>query len=339
MRIALTVDPELPVPCREYGGIERIVEMLIHGLLKRGHEVVLFADERSRVPCELVPYPGKSSFSKSDSFKNMRVLARETRRRGVNIIHSHSRLLYLLPVLTFSIPKIMTYHRHISRGPVLLGSILSAGRLHFTAVAGHLFRHVGRQSHWHVVYNGVPLHLYDFKPSVIPDAPLVFLGRVEYIKGTHLAIEVAQKSGRRLLIAGNIPSEHQDYFENQIRPKLIPGRIDYLGPVDDKAKNKLLGEAACLLMPILWEEPFGLVVAEALACGTPVIALNRGAMPEILTDSVNGFLCDSVNQMVDAVNRLGQIQRRDCRQTAERRFSDDVIVNEYEKLYKALQRN
>jgi glycosyltransferase involved in cell wall biosynthesis len=153
-----------------------------------------------------------------------------------------------------------------------------------------------------------------------------------------LAIDVAKKSGRRLIIAGNIPQgEHQQrYFAAKIEPHLDGNAVEYVGAVDDAAKNDLLGRSAAMLMPLLWEEPFGIVMAEALACGTPVIGLRRGSLPEIVEHGVNGFVCESVEEMVLAVSRIPEIDRRTCRRVAEEKFSDRVIVDRYERLYREL---
>jgi glycosyltransferase involved in cell wall biosynthesis len=140
------------------------------------------------------------------------------------------------------------------------------------------------------------------------------------------------------VIAGNVPEapHHQRYFSERILPHVDGNTIKYVGAVDDSTKNELLGRSAALLMPLLWEEPFGIVMAEALACGTPVIGLRRGSLPEIVQQGVNGFVCDSVDQMVSAVGRLAEIDRRDCRRIAEDKFSDRVIVDCYEQLYREL---
>ena len=182
----------------------------------------------------------------------------------------------------------------------------------------------------------MPLETYEWTAQVEADAPLVYLGRVEEIKGVHLAIEVARKSGRRLIIAGNVPKaeHHRRYFAEQIQPHVDGKTVEYVGAVDDVAKNQRLGRSAALLMPLLWEEPFGIVMAEALACGTPVIGLRRGSLPEIVQHGVNGFVCGSVEEMVRAVGRLPEIDRRDCRRIAEEKFSDRVIVEAYERLYR-----
>ena len=162
---------------------------------------------------------------------------------------------------------------------------------------------------WHLVYNGVDLSAFDFTKAVRPDAPLVFLGRIEHIKGTHLAIDVARKTGIPLVIAGNIAPEHRAYFTGQVQPHIDGKLITFLGPVDDAQKNDLLGRARALLMPVLWEEPFGIVMAEAMACGTPVIGLARGAVPEIVEEGKTGFVCGDLDGLVTAANRVGAIDK------------------------------
>lgn len=338
MRIALTVDPEIPVPPALYGGIERIVDMLVRGLVERGHEVTLFAHPESQVPCRLEPYPGRRSQSTGDLLRNMWLVSSRVRQRGYDVVHSFGRLAYLLPILPLRIPKLMSYQRSITPRSVVWGERLARGTLHFSGLSRHIIKAYAGRENWHVVYNGVPAASYRFREEVGADAPLMFLGRVVEIKGAHLAIQVAQRSGRALVIAGNVPDapKHQQYFEERIAPYVDGKRIQYVGPVTDMLKNELLGQAAALLMPVLWEEPFGIVMAEALACGTPVIGLNRGAIPEVVAHSVTGFVCESVEEMVAAVGRIKEIERKRCRQIMEERFSDRAIVDAYANLYRRL---
>ena len=336
LRIAITVDPEIPVPPLLYGGIERIVDMLVRGLVQHGHDVTLFANPGSQVSCRLLPYPRLRSQSKIDTLANMWHVSQAIQRDHFDLVHSFARLAYLTPLLPRHIPKIMSYQRGVSPRSVRLGNLLSRGTLSFTGCSAHLIRRWQSNGHFHVVYNGVPLETYQWTARVEPDAPLVYLGRVEEIKGVHLAIEVARKSGCRLIIAGNVPGaeHHRRYFAEQIQPHVDGKTVEYVGAVEDAAKNQLLGRSAALLMPLLWEEPFGIVMAEALACGTPVIGLRRGSLPEIVQHGVNGFVCGSMEEMVAAVGRLPEIDRRDCRRIAEEKFSDRVIVEAYERLYR-----
>jgi glycosyltransferase involved in cell wall biosynthesis len=169
---------------------------------------------------------------------------------------------------------------------------------------------------------------------------LVFLSRIEAQKGAHLAIEVAKRSGRRLLIAGNhSPTpEAKVFWHKKILPEIGQNRIEYIGPVNDAQKNDLLGKAAAMVVPVQWDEPFGIVFAEALACGTPVISCPRGALPEIVRNGVDGFLVNSVEEACIAVGKLPAINRADCRQRAETAFSSGVVVKHYLELYSDMLR-
>jgi glycosyltransferase involved in cell wall biosynthesis len=332
------VDPEIPVPPKHYGGIERVVYLLVCGLAEQGHAVTLFANSNSLVSCDLVPYPGQASRSWGDTCRNtMRVAALVAQRR-FDLVHSFGRLLYLLPLLPGSLPKLMSYQRHVSRLSVTWGHRLSGGSLQFTACSRQMIQAVEHLAAWHVIYNGVGADQYEFRSDVASDAPLVFLGRLEQIKGPHLAIEAARRAGRRLVIAGNVPEErhHRKYFETEILPHVDADRVRFMGPVDDRQKNALLGEAAALLMPILWDEPFGIVMAEALACGTPVVGFRRGSVPEVVEDGVNGFGCNDVAGMSRAIEQLQEIDRAACRRSMEQRFSSTVMVREYLRVYSSL---
>jgi glycosyltransferase involved in cell wall biosynthesis len=337
LRIALTADPEIPVPPRLYGGIERVVDMLARGLAARGHEVTLFAHPESRSAGRLVPWPGRSSVSLRDTVANSATLSRDVLRGRFDLVHSFSRVAYLLPTLPLPVPKLMTYQRAISRRSVHLGHSLSRGTLWFSAISRWMMGHVQDCGTWRVVFNGVPLDTYRFSADPGDDAPLVFLGRLEEIKGPHLAIEVALRAERRLILAGNVPPEHRPWFEREVEPRVDGRRITYVGPVDDAQKNRLLGSASALLMPVLWEEPFGIVMAEALACGTPVIGLARGAVPEVVEHGVTGFVERDVDGLVSATRRIGEIDRGACRSRAERLFSDVAVVDRYVEIYREMQ--
>jgi glycosyltransferase involved in cell wall biosynthesis len=336
MRIAVTADPELPVPPRLYGGIERIIDLLVTGLIDRGHDVTLFAHPDSLTPARLVPYQGRSSASRVDTLLNSAAITQGILQNRYDIVHSFSRLAYLLPILPLSIPKLMTYQREITRRSISIAHRLSRGTLQFAAVSRKMMKPVEDVGAWHLVYNGVSLQTYAFAPAVAADAPLVFLGRVEPIKGTHLAIEVAHNVGAPLVIAGNIPAGHEEYFDLRIRPHVDGQQVSYVGPVDDRQKNALLGAARALLMPILWEEPFGIVMVEALACGTPVIGLDRGAVSEVVEDGLTGFVRRDVAGLVDAVGRVREIDRLTCRRHAERLFSECSVVEAYLNIYRKL---
>ncbi|MCP9849782.1 glycosyltransferase [Cyanobium sp. Morenito 9A2] len=332
MRIALTADPELPVPPLLYGGIERIIDLLARELTRRGHGVTLLAHPDSRTEAELVPWPGRSSRSRADTVRNAATLLREVRRRRFDLVHSFSRIAYLLPLLPLPIPKLMSYQRPISHRSIHLAQALSRGSLQFSAISRWMIEPVAAIGHWHLVPNGVELATYPFVADPGPMAPLVFLGRVEAIKGPHLAIEVARRTGLPLVIAGNVPLEHQDWFEATISPQLDE-QIAYIGPVDDTQKAILLGSARALLMPILWEEPFGIVMAEAMACGTPVLGFARGVVPEVVEHGVSGFVVEGVEALAEAVGRLELRHRRASRGRVERLYAAEAVADGYLKVY------
>ncbi len=336
MRIAITADPELPVPPELYGGIERMIDGLVRTLTAQGHDVTLFAHPSSSVPCELVPWPGASSSSRLHTARNAACLARAVMTGRFDLIHSFSRLAYLWPLLPLPIPKLMTYQRAITRRSVQRSHALSRGTLHFTAISQWMLQPVAGIGDWHVVPNGVSLDTYPFKAEPGPEAPLLFLGRLEEIKGPHLAIEIAQRTGLPLVLAGNVPTEHQQWFAQHIQPKLDPPRISYMGPVNDAQKAELIGQCRALLMPILWDEPFGIVMAEAMACGTPVLGLNRGAVPEVVEHGVTGFVASTLEELIDQVPQLPQLDRAACRQRVGRLYSTAAMAEGYLRVYHSL---
>ena len=332
LRVVITADPDLPVPPRLYGGIERVIALLVDGLAARGHEVTLVAHQESRTAGRLVPYSQVRS-NPLDVAINAGTVTRAVAGRRPDVVHSFGRLATLAPILPSRIPKLMSYQRAVTRRSIAWGRRLSRGSLTFVSCSWRLIEGLEADAPWRVVYNAVDVNRYVFAADVPADAPLVFLGRVEAIKGAHVAIDVARRAGRRLILAGNVPPEHQQYFEQSIRPHLNGTTVTYIGPVDDIAKSDLLSNAAALLMPVLWEEPFGIVMAEALACGTPVIGFARGAVPEVVENGVTGFVCRDESEMDEAVQRIASLSRTACRRDAEVRFSQKALVDGYESLY------
>ena len=331
MRILVTADPGVPVPPRFYGGIERVIHLLVQELVARGHEVLLVADRESDVACRLQPYPRASGMRAHAG--NVWALTRAVRAHRPDVIHSFSRLAYLAPLAMHPAAKVMSYQRPVTRRSIALGRRVFGRRIRFVACARHMVTAPLAGEDWDVVYNAVPTDRFQFAAGVSPDAPLVFLGRVEAIKGPDLAIEIARRSRRRLIIAGNVPDEHRAFFNQCVAPHLDDRQVQYIGPVDDLQKVALLGDAAALLMPIRWPEPFGIVMAEALACGTPVLGLAAGSVPEVVRQGVTGFVEADVDGLVDAVSRIQTLDRHDCRRDAEERFSVDALVRGYEAVY------
>jgi glycosyltransferase involved in cell wall biosynthesis len=338
LRIAITADPYLPVPPRLYGGIERVVALLVSGLVRRGHQVTLIAHPDSRTPASLIGYGVPPHTGPSARFRELfQVGSALVRLSGaVDVIHSFGRLAALAPVLPMrGVKKIQSYQRAIPWAGVRRAARLSGGSIQFTGCSTSLYASengAAGGTRWQTVFNCVDPSSYIAVTGVRADAPLAFLGRIERIKGTHTAIQIARASGRPLVIAGNVADA--DYFRTEVSPHLDGRLVSYIGEVDDAAKNQLLGDSAALLMPIEWDEPFGIVMAEAFACGTPVIGFSRGSVPEVVRDGINGFIVRSVAEAAQAVGRLDRIDREAVRRDCEQRFSCEAIVGAYEQIYR-----
>jgi glycosyltransferase involved in cell wall biosynthesis len=335
------MDPYIKVPPDHYGGIERVVADIGDQLARSGHDVTLWAAPGSRVNGRVEAFGREGEWTRWSNARNTLALAgRLLRPLRFDVIHNFGRLAYLAPVLARDVPKVQTYMRTVTPGNMAMARRLGARRLHYTAVSAAI-RDTGRPGggEWSVIYNCAVPSRYPFAGGTDPvAAPLVFLGRLDRCKGAHHAIAVARRLNRRLIIAGNIsPLAHERaYFDEEIAPLIDGELVTYIGPVGDEQKRMLLGQAAAMLMPIEWEEPFPVVLPESMLCGTPLIAFRRGGVPEGISHGRTGFLCDTVDEMTALVSRLPEIDRAAVRAEAERRFSDDAITSEYERLYQRL---
>ncbi len=342
MRILLIMDPFIRVPPAEYGGIERVVADLANGLARRGHSVTLWAAPGSGTSATLEPFGHEGEWTRWSNVRNATVLSVRLvqQRQRFDVIHNFGRLAYLISVLRRDVPKVQTYMRPVNPGNMRKVRALGGRRVRFTAVSAAI-RDTGLPGggEWSVVYNCAPLDEFTPRFDVDPRAaPLLFLGRLERCKGAHTAIAVARRLRRPLVIAGNrstLPHE-KIYFEQEIAPQIDGALVRYVGPVDNARKNTLISQAAALLLPVEWDEPFPVVLPEALLCGTPVIGFRRGGIPEGIADGRTGFVCDDAAGMAEAIGRLPSIDRAACRAEAERRFSDETIVTAYETVYRSL---
>lgn len=333
----MVADPYVPVPPIAYGGAERIIDILAEGLAERGWLVTLACHFESTCKVRILPHPSPR-IDKRGRVINAWNLLKHLAANPYDLIHSsaHQDLTALLWPLSQKV--IQTFHappdwKSFSKRLRLIPK----KNLWFTTVGYHMVDKLATIAPTRAIHNGVRIEEFTFQEKVQPDAPLVFLGRIEEIKGTHLAIEIAKATGRRLVIAGNraVSTKGDQYFREQVEPHLS-AKITYIGPVNDVQKNQLLGQAAAFLMPILWDEPFGIVMAEALACGTPVIGFSRGALPEIVTHSVTGACCTSIEEIIDATLNLDKFSRHACRESAVTRFSSDRIVEQYIDFYEEI---
>jgi glycosyltransferase involved in cell wall biosynthesis len=340
MRILLLMDPFIRVPPAHYGGIERVIADLADGLTESGHDITLWAAPGSQVNGRVEPFGREGEWTGWSNFRNTAQLGARflAHRHRFDVIHNFGRLAYLAPILPRDIPKVQTYMRTVNPANMAIARRLGARRLHYTAVSA-VMRDTGRPGggDWSVIYNCAVPSRFPFVGDTDPrTAPLVFLGRLDRCKGAHHAIAVARRLGRRLVIAGNVSTraDQREYFEREVAPNVDGTLVTYIGPVDDVEKRALLGQAAAMLLPIEWEEPFPVVLPESMLCGTPLIAFRRGGVPEGIDDGRTGFLCDTVEEMAALVGRLPEIDRRAVRCEAEHRFSDRAIVEAYESLYK-----
>ena len=334
MKILITVDPEIPVPPIAYGGIERIVDQLIYAYSREGHEVTLVAHPESSNTAarQIIGWRRLHSRGYDNVFFNARMLYQVVQEIQPDIIHSFSRLLYQYPVfLRTRIPVFQSYQRQISRKSTSLASGIAGSQLAFTCCGAHMIKDHP------IAEKCTPIHNFTnidyFKPAKNARKHLFYLGRIEDLKGTREAIEVALATGKKLIIAGNIEEDHVHYFEKQIEPHLKYPLIKFVGPVDDRQKLEYLQQAEALLFPIKWEEPFGIVMVEAMACGVPVIGFDRGAVPEVVIDGTTGFVVKDVDEMIDAVNKIDIIDRKMVRDHCVKNFSTRQIASQYLDLF------
>ena len=340
MKILLLMDPFIPVPPLHYGGVERVIYDIACQYVQMGHEVTLIAGPGSRSPGQLLTYGENSDILPITlDWKQVghvsQLLWREIGRHDV--LHNFGRLAWLFPVAWSGIRKVQTYMRYIAPRNIRALSLAGARNLTYTAVSDAI-ANTGRPGggDWRTVYNCAPLEQFTYVPEVAADAPLVFLGRLERCKGAHTAIEVAKISGRRLVIAGNISAipEEREYFEKELQPHFSPGVIDYIGVVDNVQKNRLLGSAAAMLLPVQWFEPFPIVIPESYACGTPVLAFRGGGVPEGISNGITGLLSSTAAEMASQVALVPTLSRAACQRAAHERYSDRVIANDYLNIYR-----
>jgi glycosyltransferase involved in cell wall biosynthesis len=341
MRILVTVDPEIPVPPIHYGGIERIVDALIRSYASLGHEVFLVANPESTnlVAKKILHWPSLYSRGWNNIANNSFFLLRQVKQLKPDVIHSFSRLLYLYPIFAQTkVPVVQSYQRAISQKSTKMAKWVAGHKLSFTCCGAHMIK-------GHYLENKcIPIHNFADVNYFLPDdniekEHLMFLGRIEEIKGTKEAIEVALKANEKLIIAGNIQPGHEAYFESQIRPFLDNPLIEYVGSVDDEQKRFYLQRSKAFLFPIKWEEPFGIVMAEAMACGVPVIGFNRGSVPEVVDDGKSGFVVENTRQMTIAISKISDIDRKKVRQEAENRFSIQSISKQYLDFFERAVKN
>jgi len=338
MRILLIMDPGIAVPPQLYGGHERLVYLFAEEYNRLGHQVTLLAGPGSRISGNVVEF-GINDLSRSKKEKRNETLFawRYLLKNYSNfdLIHNFGRLIYLLPILNKPVKKIMTYGRPVSKKGIRLVTALPNRNLIFTACSNYCVSTGNVAGNWQTVYNTIDFSSYQLNTVVSVDAPLMFLGRLDKIKGAHTAIKVAKATGNKLILAGNTPNTPDNfaYFKTEIEPLIDGDQIKYVGALNDAEKNMWLQQAKALLFPIEWDEPFGMVMIEAMACGTPVIAFKRGSVPEVVKDGVNGFIVINDVEMENAISSIWLIDRAACRAYTEKSFDVKVIAQDYLDLF------
>ncbi|HXG05343.1 MAG TPA: glycosyltransferase family 4 protein [Candidatus Binatia bacterium] len=340
MRIAQVSPLYEPVPPRLYGGTERVVAWLTEELVRRGHEVTLFASGDSRTSARLVsPWPRALRLDPArpdpHALHTLELAQVFSAAGRFDVIHCHVDYLAFPYGRLVSTPVVHTLHGRLDLRPLahLLAALPDVPLVSISDSQREPLRTLPLR--WiATVHHGLPVAEVPFAPR--GGDSLVFLGRVSPEKRPDLAIAVAKRLGLPLRIAAKVDRPDRDYFEHEIRPLLDHPLIEFVGEVSDAEKWRLLGEASALLFPVDWPEPFGITMIEALACGTPVVARPCGAVPEVIRDGEVGFLADSLDDLVGAVKRIDLIDRARCRRWVEERFSVSVMVDRYEAVYRRL---
>jgi glycosyltransferase involved in cell wall biosynthesis len=340
MRIAQVAPLYESVPPRLYGATERIVSYLTEELVRQGHEVTLFASGDSQTAAELVPVCEKGLWrdpavweTLTHHVRQLEMVAQNARR--FDVVHFHGDPLHYPLARRLPCRSVTTLHGlllPVDHGP-LFREFADAP---LVSISDDQRKPIPWANYQATIHHGLPRDLFPFRER--PGDYLLFLGRVAPGKRLDLAVEIARRSGKRLKVGARVMPGEKDYFDREIAPLLRDSRsfVDYLGEVGGRDKDELLAGALALLFPIDWPEPFGLVMVEAMACGTPTVAFRRGAVPEVMADGVTGFVVDGADEAVRAVGRVGELDRRACRRVFEGRFTADRMAREYVEVYRRL---
>ena len=328
------------VPPPAYGGTEAVVSVLTEELVRRGHEVTLYASGDSRTRAELLsvfPHSLRTARDLQDpwpyAWLHSALALKEASE--FDIIHNHAGdLTMAMAHLVPDIPMLTTMHCLITpdtkfiwdRYPGYYNTISMSQRRNMPPLAGGHF--VG------VVYNAIDVRSFPYDER--KEDYLLFLSRISVDKMPHLAVEAARRTGHRLVIAGKVDRVDEHYFNTVLAPLIDGKQVQFMGEADARLKRELYRKAYCLVLPLTWEEPFGLVMIEAMACGTPVVAFGRGSVPEVVVDGETGYIVNDVDEMVDAVRRVERISPRRCRQHVEDNFDAPLMANRYLQAYQRI---
>lgn len=341
LRIAQLAPLWIPVPPKTYGGIELMLANLIEKLSERNRDVTLFASGDSVTKAKLVSPIEKAILlqkglrSPHASIVKMMKMIKE-RKTDFDIIHNHFNFFMFPLLLDKDVPPFLTtIHRPIDDSYADVIKNFPGG--YFCAISQDAKQSAKEQGIeiLDVVYNGIDVDKYEFNDT--PEDYVLYLGRLNQEKGVVTALRVAKEAGKKIIVAGNmIGGEEWNYFLNEVQPYLNEEGVNFVGQADFARKIKLMKNAKALLFPIDRREPFGLVMAEAMACGTPVIAFNKGSVPEVVVNGKTGFIVENENEMVAAIGNISSINRLECRKHVEKNFTLDIMTDHYEDVYKKI---
>ncbi|MBF2001151.1 MAG: glycosyltransferase family 4 protein [Synechococcales cyanobacterium M58_A2018_015] len=337
MRIAQIAPLWERVPPPAYGGTELVVSLLTDELIRRGHEVTLFATADSITLAKLEPGALEplrrigATLQEAQVYDTLQLSKVYEHANDFDIIHSHVDFPALAYANLVKTPTVHTTHGIIP--PWVEPIYIKNKHQNFISISNSQRRNDLGLNYIATVYNGIDPNSYVFHPQ--PDNPpyLAFLGRMSPEKGPHLAIEIAKRTGWHLKMAGKVDRADREFFEQQVAPLIDGKQIEFLGEANHAQKSDIMGGAVATLFPITWREPFGLVMTESMACGTPVIAMAMGSAPEVIVHGKTGFLCQTLDECIAAIDRVAEIDRRVCRRHVEQHFSVQSMVDGYEAVY------
>jgi len=338
MRIAQVAPLVESVPPKHYGGTERIIAYLTEELVRIGHKVTLFASGDSITRAELVPVCPRSfrRNKRATDYLSREVLLMDhvmERAGEFDLVHFHTGCLQYLVCRHLSVPHVTTLHGRLDT--LELVWLYERFREMPMISISNSQRTPWPCANWQsTIYHGLPHDLFQFHPET--GSYLAFLGRASPEKRVDRAIEIAKRVGIPLKIAAKVDPADRRYFKREIEPLLDDPHIEWLGEINDKDKDAFLGRAYALLFPIDWPEPFGLVMIEAMACGTPIIAYEAGSVSEVMEDGVTGFIVNNIDQAVEAVRRVCDLSRARCREVFEKRFTASRMASDHVNVYMRL---
>ncbi len=334
MRIGVLGPISWRIPPRHYGGWELVTHNLVEGLVARGHQVTLFATADSETSAKLMsicPRPlSEDRTLPARMYESLHAALAFEHAAEFDLIHNHLGSYPMCYARLIPVPLVTTLH-----GSAAENHSATIYRRYrdscYVSITDAERRLAPDLNYVATVHNGIDVNAFDFNPH--PENYLLVLGRMSPDKGIHSAVAVAERSGMRLILAGIVPHENEEYFETEVRPHLKPGAIEFIGPADHALRNRLMRGAYALLHLVTYEEAFGLTMVEAMACGTPIIATPKGSVPELVVNGKTGYWSNDVENVCRVLPKVAELNRGDCRRWVEERFGVDQMVDRYVEVY------